>query len=113
MKGHDNLIALRHSGKVPKIVFLNDYPCKTDWFESWDHVTVSTAGDALSSLDLRFLTGLKVSISSESEGRAKALFAKAKWFGAKTVAACHTQPTQPHRQTGWTDVYHAPEVNHA
>jgi hypothetical protein len=114
MKGHDTLIKLRKAGKVPKIVFLNDYPCKTDWFEHGDHVTISTDGDALSSLDLRFLVGLRVSISSPFESRAKAIFAKAKWFGAKTVAACHMQKgVKPWEQAGWTEIYHASEVAHA
>ncbi|MDE3021952.1 MAG: hypothetical protein KGI54_08840 [Pseudomonadota bacterium] len=105
MKGHEHLIALRHAGKVPKIVFINDFPCQTDWFEHDDHVTICTAGNAISGLDMRFLLDLRVSIMSESESRAKSLFAKAKWFGAKTVAACHVQNTYPHLQTGWTEIY--------
>lgn len=112
MKGDDNLIAMRKLGKAPRIVFVNDYPCKTDWFENHEHATISTAGEPISSLDLRFLTGLKVSISSGSEGRAKALMAKAKWFGAKTIGACHIQPVYAHLQTGWSEIYHAPEVIH-
>lgn len=107
MRGHENLIQLRKEGKVPKIVFLNDYPCQTDWFEHADHATVCTAGDPISSLDLRFLVGLTVSISASTESRAKALFTKAKWFGAKTVAACHVQQgVRPWEQAGWTEVHH-------
>lgn len=107
MKGHEQLIELRKSGRAPKIVFLNDYPCKTDWHTYGDHVTVCTAGDMLSSLDLRFLVGLTVSISAMTETRAKALFAKAKWFGAKTVAACHVQADAHFaNQTGWVEVHH-------
>lgn len=124
MRGHESIIAMRKRGTTPKIVFINDFHCQSarDWrdpgkkfAEEWpaDHATVSTAGDALSSLDLRFLVGLTVSISSESETRAKALFAKAKWFGAKTVAACHVQPTRPHLQAGWFEIFHKPESNHA
>jgi hypothetical protein len=116
MRGHEPIIAMRKSGIAPKIVFVNDFPCKTsrDWHnpgekygEEWpaDHATVSTAGDALSSLDLRFLIGLTVSISSESESRAKALFAKAKWFGAKTVAATHIKNINC-TESGWTEVFH-------
>lgn len=110
MRGQDHIIQMRIAGRTPKIVFLNDWPCKTDWFEHSDHATVSTAGDALSSLDLRFLVGLTVSISSESETRAKALFAKSKWFGAKTVAAVHCIPSVlPHKQSGWTEVFRETE----
>ena len=121
MRGHESIIAMRKAGTAPKIVFINDFPCQTsrDWrnpgekyTEEWpaDHATVSTDGDAISSLDLRFLVGLTVSISSGNEGRAKTLFAKAKWFGATTVAACHVQPTNPHLQAGWSEVFHEKEV---
>ena len=106
MRGHENIISMRVRGQAPKIVFLNDYPCKTDWFEYSENATVCTDKDALSSLDLRFLVGLTVSISATTESRAKALFAKAKWFGAETVAACHVQADKhPLDQSGWTEVY--------
>jgi hypothetical protein len=124
MRGHEPIIAMRKAGTTPKTVFINDYPCHTslDWHdpgqaygEGWpaDDATVSTAGDAISSLDLRFLVGLTVSISSHSEGRAKALFEACKQAGAKTVAACHVQPTHPHLQAGWAEVFQKPEINHA
>ena len=125
MRGHEPIIAMRKAGTAPKIVFINDFHCQTarDWHnpgekygEVWpaDHATVSTAGDALSSLDLRFLVGLKVSISSLTEGRAKALFEKAKASGAKTVAACHSI-TGIHTgcKSGWTEIHHASEVANA
>jgi hypothetical protein len=111
MKGHQALIQLRKTGLTPKIVFINDYHCKTDWIEYRDHATLCTAGDSLSSLDLRCINGLAVSISASTESRAKALFAKAKWFGAKTVAACHVQEgVKLWDQSGWTEIYHASEV---
>lgn len=114
MRGHESIIAMRKTGFTPKIVFLNDWPCKTDWFEHLDHATVSTAGDAISSLDLRFLVGLTVSISSQSEGRAKALFEKAKASGAKTVAACHViVGIHSKDRSGWTEIHHAQEVANA
>lgn len=115
MRGHEKIIAMRLSGHSPKFVFLNDWPCNTDWFETGDHATVSTAGKAISSLDMRFLIGLTVSISSEDEKRAKALFDKVKQAGAKTVAAVHSIPgVKPRLQTGWIEVFHAQkEVSHA
>ena len=114
MRGQEHIIAMRLAGKVPKIAFVNDYPCKTDWFETGDHATVCTAGNALSSLDLRFLVGISVSISADTEARAKAIFAKAKEAGAKTVAACHVLPgVAPFRQAGWCEVFHASEVPNA
>ena len=107
MRGHENIIALRAHRQVPEFVFLNDYPCKTDWLEHDDYATVCAFGDSLISLDLRFLVGLRVSISATSEDRAKALYAKAKAAGAATVAACHVQAgKQPWAQTGWCEVSH-------
>ena len=111
MRGHENIISMRMRGQTPKIVFLNDYPCKTDWFEHSENATVCTDNNPISSLDLRFLVGLTVSISAPTEARAKALFAKAKWFGAKTVAACHVQPDKHQfEQTGWVEVFRKEEV---
>jgi hypothetical protein len=125
MRGHEAIIVMRKSGRAPKVVFINDYPCQTalDWQnpgdpygEEWpvDHATVSTAGDPLSSLDLRFLVGLMVIISSESEARAKALFAKAIAVGARTVSAHHTQSqNHPLSQTGWHAIHSTKESTHA
>ena len=107
MRGHEQLIAMRKAGKAPKFVFLNDYPCKTDWFETGDHVTISTHGERLESLDLRFLVGMAVSVSSCQENRAKALFNACKRVSCKVVAACHVQEGVPHwKQSGWTEVWH-------
>jgi hypothetical protein len=107
MKGHETLIQMREAGRAPGIVFLNDYPCTTRWAEWGEYATVCTAGDSLSSLDLRFLVGLAVSVSAESEDRAKTLFRLCKQSGAKTVAACHVVPgIGPYKQTGWSDIHH-------
>lgn len=112
MRGQENIIAMRLCGKVPKIVFLNDYDCKTDWVDCGDHATVCCDKDTISSLDLRFLVGLTVSISASTEARAKALFAKAKWFGAKTAAACHVQTDKTaFDQSGWTEIYRKEDGN--
>lgn len=113
MRGQEHIIAARIGGKKPPFVFINDYPCKTDWFENSDHATVCTHGDSLSSMDFRFLTGLKVSISANSEQRAKALFERIKDAGATTVAACHIQ-AQQHAldQSGWSSVW-SREVSNA
>jgi hypothetical protein len=106
MKGHENIIALRMQGHKPKIVFLNDYPCETDWFEHGDQATVCTHHDFMGSLDLRFLVGLTVSISATSESRAKALFERVKQAGAGVVAACHVKPDK-HQfdQDGWMQIF--------
>ena len=110
MRGHDHLIATRCSGHVPRIVFVNDSPCDTDWHTTGDHVTLCTAGDTVPLLDLRCLVGLRVSISSPSEARAKALADRCKASGAATVAACHVQPDRaPFDQAGWAEVWRRPE----
>jgi hypothetical protein len=109
MKGHTKIIEMRLQRLRPDIVFLNDYPCKTDWFEYQEHATVCTAGDSLASMDLRFLVGCTVSISATSEDRAKAIFAKAKDAGAATVAAVHCQPDKNiWEQSGWCEVWRKP-----
>lgn len=107
MRGHQKLIEMRMNRKRPGIVFVNDYDCYVDWHTNvGDAVTISTAGDVVQALDLRFLVGLKVSVSSPSEIRAKALFEKCKAAGADTVAACHIQEAnQPWQQSGWVNVY--------
>ncbi len=123
MRGHTEIIKARVNGKVPSIVFINDYPCRTDWLspgaafnEEWpcDHATVSTHNDPLSSIDFRFLKDLRVSISADSEARAKALYQLAIDAQADTVAACHIQPEKHHLdQSGWCSVFNKnEEVSH-
>ena len=118
MRGHEKLIAMRLAGKAPSAVFLNDFPEKVlcrEWHnpgerygQVWEteHPQICVHGDPISSLDLRFLQGMTVHINSTSEARAKALFAKAKWFGAKTIGAVHTDETKPYlKQSGWTEIW--------
>jgi hypothetical protein len=114
MKGHERLIDMRRAGKAPRFVFINDYPCKTDWFENpGDAVTVCTHGDSVELIDLRFLVGLKVSISGEDEARVKKLYERCKASGVGMVAACHIQPgVKRWDQAGWAEVWKRPEVAH-
>ena len=122
MHGHIPLIDMRKRGAKPSgIVFIDDLPnpIAKDWHnpgefrgESWlpDQPTICTHGDVIQMLDMRFLVGLTVSISSHSEIRAKSLFAKAKICGAAIVAATHSiELPMPFGQTsvrsGWTEVW--------
>jgi len=57
MRGQDQIIQNRMDGKAPSIVFVNDYPCKTDWFEHGEQATICTHKDALRNLDMRFFGG--------------------------------------------------------
>lgn len=108
MRGHERIIELRKQGIKPKIIFINDWPCDVNWFDSDDQATVSTFKDSITSLDLRFLTGCMVSISATDESRAKALFKRAIEAGARSVAACHVkQNKKTWEQDGWTEVFHA------
>jgi hypothetical protein len=86
MKGHETLIQLRKAGKTPKIVFVNDFPCKTDWFDWWDHATVCVADDGVETIDFRFAHGITMSILALNKTRAKALFELGKASGAIVVA---------------------------
>ena len=107
MRGHENIIRARLAGKCPSFVFVNDYPCSTD-----DRDTVCTCHDAIPTLDFRFLTGLRVSISATSEDRAKALFERVKAAGASVVAAVHVQTDKSaFQQTGWTEVFKKEVIN--
>lgn len=106
MKGHHSLIAMRTAKRHPKWVFVNDYPCKTDWHEWGEQATVCVHGDSLVGLDFRFLIGLHVSVSSPVLARAKSIFELVKASGAKRVAACHTQPEKRFcDQSGWCEIF--------
>ena len=106
MTGHEQIIKARIAGNKPAFVFVNDYPCPTDWFDNDDYATVCTHGDSLQALDFRFLVDCMVSISAESEKRAKGLFNQIKQAGAGVVAACHIQPSQHALdQAGWSEVW--------
>ena len=105
MRGHENVIAMRKAGKRPAMVFVNDWPCNVDWFETGDHATVCVAGDNPESLDTRFSVGLAISISSECEKRARALSDAFKRH-ADVVAAHHHKPgAWFSQQNGWTEVW--------
>jgi hypothetical protein len=108
MNGHEKILTLRMAGKKPPFVFMNDYPCKTNWFESQEHATVCTHGDSVESLDIRFLVGMAVSVSATTESRAKALFNACKQASASVVAACVVE-TNRHssNQAGWCEVWRA------
>jgi hypothetical protein len=112
MKGHEGILELRAADIAPKFVFINDYPCNTDWFEHSDHATVCTFKDPISSLDLRFLVGTAVSVSATSESRAKALYNACKRSGATVVAAAHVkQGLHPIDQDGWQEIWHKEKAN--
>lgn len=105
MKGHQPLIAMRKAGICPQIVFINDFPCQTDWHDHGDHVTICVHGDVIQTLDMRFLVGMAVSVSGSTETRSKALLAKARASGAKKVAAVHAFMDGNRIKSGWTEIW--------
>jgi hypothetical protein len=110
MRGHEAIIAMRKAGRRPAIVFLNDFPCDTDWQKWGDHVTVDVSGEQPEWADLRFLVGLRVSITSKSEKRAKRLFEACKRAGCATVAAGSPAFYEGRWNPAWSDVWHAEQV---
>lgn len=102
MRGHEKIIAMRKRRTIPEIVFLNDFPC--EFAEDWADVCVHN--DTISSLDLRFLIGLTVSIAGTDEKRVKALYQKAIDNKAKLVGASVIDTKLVHwKQTGWTETH--------
>lgn len=113
MRGHEAIIRMRTEfGVKPVFVFINDYPCDTDWFGDSKFARVCIHGDDVAQLDLRFLMGLSVSITASTENRAKALFDLAKQAGASTVASCHAKyGVHEFQQDGWAQAWRK-EVAH-
>lgn len=105
MRGHEKIISMRKVGKRPSIVFLNDFPCQTDWFEFGEHATVDVSGEQPEWLDLRYLIGLRVSITSKSEKRAKRLMEACKRAGCVTVAAGCAELRNGRWTNVWSDVW--------
>lgn len=109
MKGHEGIIKLRLAGKAPELVLLDDlsFPSPlTDWEGYESMPTVCVHKEPIEGLDLRFLVGCKVSVTSHSEDRAKRLFNACKAAGATWVAASHTEMRGEVAKTGWMDFYH-------
>ena len=106
MKGHEAVIAMRQSGRKPGFIFINDYPCATDWERFDDYATVSIdPKEQPEWLDLRFLIDCRVSVSSTSEKRAQGLFEACKAANVSLVAAGVVQPEARYNQTGWVGVW--------
>jgi len=107
MKGHEHIIELRKKRLLPKSIFIQDYPTPlTDWHEHGDYPNVCVDGDTIETLDLRFLVGTVVHISTESESRGKALLNACVRHGARTVIACQTKKTMPERnEVLWMEIF--------
>jgi len=106
MRGHEEIVRMRLEGIAPEAIFINDFPCQTDWWENDDHCTVCTFGEPIKTLDMRFCVGMVVSICSDSEKRSKELFEACKGAGARVIASSHHQVGKlAWQQDGWTTVW--------
>lgn len=107
MRGHEGIIDMRKQGKRPGIVFLNDYPCaeQLDWQQWGDHATVEVHGDQPEWLDLRFLIGLRVSISAATIERGKRFMEACKRAGATTIGAGYCEFKGGRFEGVWSDVW--------
>tara|TARA_R110000772_G_scaffold7311_1_gene25022 strand:+ start:1659 stop:1970 length:312 start_codon:yes stop_codon:yes gene_type:complete len=85
MKGHENLIQMRTDGYAPDYVFINDFPCETNWNDFNEAVTISTADDNIKLLDLRFIVGMNVLVLATDKLRANDLYKACKQHKAKMV----------------------------
>ena len=107
MRGQDKIINMRKEGYIPHIVHIEDTDQPEPIVVSMElPPVVCVHKDNLEMLDLRFLIGLKVFISSESEERAKVLFQLCKKAKAQWVMAGHTIRKGDRYTTGWTENYY-------
>ena len=86
MRGHLEVIEMRLAGHKPPIVFLSDWPMDKKWRSPNAAPEVSIVGEKPQHADLRFLIGLRVNITCNTEARAKAFFEAAKAAKAEIVA---------------------------
>lgn len=113
MHGQHAILAMRSRGHKPAIVFINDYPCHTDWFETGEHATVCVHNDQPELLDLRFLQGCRVSISASTRDRAERLMTACKNAGCTTIGAGVNEPAGHGRfASSWSAIWHV-EPAHA
>jgi hypothetical protein len=106
MNGHEKLVEMRLKGHAPEWVFINDFPCQTNWFETNEQPTICVAGDNLKQLGFFYLTGLRVVAVSSDLARATYLHSKLIASGAATVASSHIPKDDPHAQLpGWTEIW--------
>ena len=108
MIGHDALIKMRMSGKAPQYISLEDHRSLNahDWHEWDDSPVVCVHKDDLHTLDLRFVIGLTVFLSSFDEKRAKALHQKLIDCKARVITSSVLIANARHfNQDGWSEIY--------
>lgn len=93
MRGQEQLIELRKTGRVPRTVQIfagiDHSKAWLDWHEIGPrHAEVEIADDEfLSGLDLRFVVGLRVILVGGNERRVRSIHAACEAIGAKRVVS--------------------------
>lgn len=93
MRGHDALIAMRRGGQRPRTLQIHagvDHSLAwKDWQDTMPgHAEVEIADDEfLSGLDLRFVVGMRVIVTGDSDRRVTAIHAKCVELGARRVVS--------------------------
>lgn len=83
MRGADAIKAERLRGNAPGAVYFIDHPDNAPL----EFGCVDVRGDDIRFLDLRFVVGMLVCITSDNENRLKQLEDACRKFGAKQIAA--------------------------
>ena len=106
MKDFEPIVVMRYLGKIPEYVFLEDSQGNPEWHLYDEMPTVSILGDDIKTLDLRFLVGLRVLASSESESRCKALLKVLKRHKVRYAMVNQIRTDQkPWQQTGFFETF--------
>ncbi len=108
MIGHEPLIKMRMAGKAPQYISIEDHKSLNahEWHEWDDSPTICVVKDDLHTLDLRFVIGLTVFLTSFDERRAKAIHQKLIDAKARVITSSVLLLGQPYfRQTAWSETY--------
>ena len=108
MIGHDALIKMRMSGKAPQFISIEDHKSLNahEWHQWDDSPVICIDKDELYNLDLRFVIGLTVFLTSFDEKRAKAVHQKLIDCKARVITSSVLLLGQPYfKQKAWSETY--------
>jgi len=108
MIGHEPLIKMRMAGKAPQFIAIEDHKSLNahEWHDWDDSPVICVVKDDLYTLDLRFVIGLTVFLTSFDDRRAKAIHQKLIDCKARVITSSVLLPGQPYfKQTGWSEIY--------
>jgi hypothetical protein len=108
MIGHQPLINMRMAGKAPQYIAIEDHKSINahEWHQWDDSPVICVVKDDLHTLDLRFVIGLTVFLTSFDEHRAKSIHQKLIDCKARVITSSVLLPGEPYfMQTGWSQTY--------